>query len=125
MPNSFTTLMPFLAGRHLSSLSPFPGSQTRVVHKRCPVKLLFIMSLCALSRFSHPPGVSRGSITAPAVEGAKTFLSRFTSVCQRKSFHLHRSSQQAATRPLWFSPLSEMGTLFPFVGKRALVFAGV
>lgn len=59
-----------------SSLAPLPPCpQTRVVHKRCPLKDLFIVSPCALSRFSHPsPGVSRGSI----VEGAKTFsLSAF------------------------------------------------
>lgn len=82
-----------------SSLAPLPprprrpGPQTRVVHKRCPLKDLFIVSPCALSRFSHPsPGVSRGSI----VEGAKTFLSRLSSVCQRNPFHLQQLSQQAS-----------------------------
>lgn len=37
-------------------LPPRPRPQTWVVHKGCPVKGLFIVSPCVLSRFSHPPG---------------------------------------------------------------------
>lgn len=57
------------------------------------------MSLCALSRFSHSPGVSRRSITAPAVEGAKTFLSLMHGLfrfARETLFRLHR-----LWRPPW------------------------
>lgn len=93
------------------------GPQTQVVHKCCPVELLLIMSLCALSRFSHSPGVSRRSITAPAVEGAKTFLSLMHGLfrfARETLFRLHRLSRQASVR--LFSPGFEMGLLFPIVG---------
>lgn len=96
---------------------PLLSTPLRPTNAARPVKSLFIVSLCPFTLFS-PPRTPPGSM----VEGVKTFLSRFTSDCQRNPFHLHQLSQQASAPTLLWSPLSVMGILFPFVGKRVLDF---
>lgn len=114
--------MPFLAGSQLSSLPLRPshcGPQTQVVHKRGPVELLFIVSLSVpFHAFLTPRGVPRGSITASAVEGAKTFLS-LTHALLRRVREIHSTSASCPSRTPrdCFFLVYEMGLLFPFVGS--------
>lgn len=66
-------------------------------------------------------GGFRGSITVPAVEGAKTFSvlnARFISVCQRSRFHLQGSQQAPARRFGLFSSRDGFMGSHLFVGGR-------
>lgn len=119
MPVSFTTLLPFLAGRHLSPSRPHK-------HELCINAVLQSFYLLCLSVAFHAFLTPRGCLgdrQRPRLfEGAKTFLSLTLGLFRFARETHSTSSTGCPSRPPATLFFFLMGLLFPFVGGNVPQF---